>query len=99
MEATVLNQLFEKHYGELNLRATRQLRRWAGRLALEPSELIHLLFEKMSENGVVETNDDDGFLNLAERQMNWLLTDHYRHGQRQIRGGQHRHMSIDDFKG
>jgi len=96
MKLPHLNLLFENHYRELKVRAARQLKRWAGRLPLEENELVHLLFERMSGKELGEVDDEQGFLNLAERQMKWLLTDRYRQSQSLKKGGGEQHFSIDD---
>lgn len=96
MEQSPLNELFENHYSELKDRAARQLRRWDGRLHLDAGELVHLLYDRMATKERVAVEGEAGFLNLAEHQMKWVLTDLYRHRQRQSRGGGQDHVALED---
>ncbi len=92
----ILDQWFNENYIALRQRAARQLKSWWGREPVEVDELVHLLYQKLLKNGLVEVDGIEGFLNLSEQHMKRILIDCHRHNNREGRGGGRTFLPIDD---
>ncbi len=91
--------LFELVYDELRVVASRALRRERPDHTLQPTALVHELYERMIDHDRVDWRGKDHFVAVAARAMRRVLIDHARKKKSLKRGGDARKLPLDGAMG
>lgn len=94
-DAGAFNRVVPLVYAELRKIATRQLRREAPAQALQPTELVHMLFLQLVEQRHATWDNREAFYAIAARMMRRILVDHARARRAVKRGGLVTHVPLD----
>jgi RNA polymerase sigma factor (TIGR02999 family) len=92
-----LNQLLPVVYDELRNLARSQLRRRGIEGTLDTGGLVHEAYLRMVDQQRVVWQDRAHFYGLASNLMRSILVDHYRARHAQKRGGDARHVELEDL--
>jgi RNA polymerase sigma-70 factor (ECF subfamily) len=90
-----VEQLFIVLYNELRESAARLLRRESAGHTLQPTALVHEVFEKLVDPDELNLNGQTHFRAVAARAMKQVLIDHARAKGSQKRGGSWRKVALD----
>jgi RNA polymerase sigma factor (TIGR02999 family) len=86
-ETKARDELIERVYDELRELARRQLRRERGEHTLQPTALVHEIYQRLIDQDRVEWRNRAHFFAVAAVLMRRVLVDHARRSGAQRRGG------------
>ncbi len=95
-DRVAFGDLFDRVYDELRVLARAQLRRMRPGDTLATTALVHEAYLKLCDQTRLDVHDRTHFFALSARAMRQVLVDHFRRGQAQKRGGEHRPVSLQD---
>jgi len=88
--------LFPIVYSELRKRAKQQRYNWYNQHTLGTTALINETYLKLVEKNQVDWQCRSHFLTAAAQAMRHILIDHARHKNAVKRGGEEKHVALDD---
>lgn len=88
--------LIDELYPLLRREARGRLARWRGDVTLQPTEIVHELYLKLSRSRQPEWADRAHFLAISARLMREILVDHARRRSSLKRGGETVHLPLDE---
>jgi len=83
-------------YDELRQLAGRYLSREAVGHSLQPTELVHEAFMRLSQGAEIDLNGRTHFYAIGARAMRRILVDHARSKKRDKRGGGRKRLSLEE---
>ncbi len=92
--APALEQLYERVYAELRIRAEAILPRASH--TLQPTALVHESYLRVAQSSGLALEDRGHFFAVSARAMRQILVDHARAKQRLKRGGDAKRMPLED---
>jgi RNA polymerase sigma factor (TIGR02999 family) len=95
-DRTALESLFPLVYEELRILARRQRQAWHGNLTLNTTALVHEAYLKLVHQGRIGVTSRAHFFAVAATAMRHILCNYARDRQRQKRGGDVQHVSLDN---
>jgi RNA polymerase sigma factor (TIGR02999 family) len=95
-DAAASERLLALVYGDLKLRARRQLRRERSGHTLQPTALVHEAYLRLMGQGDVDWRNRAQFLGVAAVMMRRVLVDHARAHAAEKRGGSWTRVALHD---
>lgn len=96
-DAGAFNRVVPLVYAELRKIASRQVKREPAAQALQPTELVHMLFLQLVDQRHATWDNREAFYAIAARMMRRILVDHARARRAVKRGGLVTRVSLQDM--
>ncbi len=97
-DETARDQLFSMLYEPLRQLARQQRRPWNGNNTLNTTALVHELYEKLSQQGLIEARDRAHFTLIAAKAFRHIMINYIKSKQRIRRGGHLVKVPLDRVK-
>ncbi len=93
------NELWLLVYEKLRSMAHRYLHQERRGHTLQPTDLVHEVYMRLSDKDRMQWNDRNHFFAMSARMMRWILVDHARHQATAKHGGCEATLSLDEADG
>ncbi len=95
-DASAADRLMPMVYDELRQLAAQRLGAPGPRNGLEPTEIVHEVYVRLTDPGSIDWNGRTHFFAVSARAMRRVLVDEVRRSQASKRGGQHRVATLHE---